>query len=367
MATWNRLVEERVGRPLAPETLGSVLIIVPGSSGDVALATTIVRWIKQRNPRCRVAFAVKRSNLPLLEMCPGVDEAVEIPTLHFRDVPGRRTYLAEFAGRADAVLYPVCVFEDLDLLRHWNFMEALWLLSGVPDGVPAERLKLWQEPPDAAATATRVLKRVLSTDFADELAARARRQPAEVARHIIRERTVKSAGWKNAGRLARHAAFLRTLTAQGTVAEAPARKYVIMSSDAQTVPAPEPGLFEALIQFLQSRGRIVLQNVIDPVHALPGTVPLLCSYPEFLSLRAVGVPFIGLRSGLCDIAAASPTPMGVLYPATMDKFTPELRANCETPLKTFGFGSMNVEANCLEIICNRVQDLDLKTLATILD
>ena len=367
LVEWNRLVRERVGEPLRPEQLDSVFIVVPGSSGDVVLATSVVRWVKERNPNCKVSFAVKRANLPLLHMCPGVDEKIEFVPETPMYPRSRRRRLAEYAGRADAVIYPVCDPEDMDLLQRLNFLETLWLLSGVPDGMPPGPHRLWMEPPDAAATAARVLARTLSADFADALAARARRQPAEVARHVLRTRSFSNAGWKNTPRLLRYAASVRKLAAGSGGPSDPAGRFVIVSSEAYMYPAPPGGLFKKIIGVLRSQGRIVLHNVLDVINAAPGTVPLVCSYPEFLSLRQAGVPFVGWRSGLCDIAAASPAPMCVIHPGTFAGCNTQIQANMTWPIESFGFGAMNVAANCLELVCDSVEDLDAAKLATILD
>lgn len=364
-AAWNRHIHERLAEPLRPETLKSVLLIVPGSSGDAVLATTLIRWIKERNSRCRVLFAVKKSVLPIAEMCPGVDEAFECAPKPMMDPFSRWHSLAENEGRADVVAYPICDPEDMDLLRWYNFMETIWLLAGVEGGVPHSPLKLWLEAPDAAATAERVLGRCVSADFAAALAAQARRQPAAVFSHLLHKRTIRNAGWKNGARLRRYASEVRRLSAQGLSAD-PAKRFVIISNEANAFPAPAKGIFEAIIQFMRERGRVVLQNVLDPIHALPGTIPLVCTYEEFLSLRTVGIPFVGWRSGLCDIAAAAPAPMGVLCPSSFKGCVLKMRAVMEKPLDSFGFASMNVETDCVELVCDNTADLDFEKLASIL-
>ena len=365
---WNRDLRERVGEPLRPEALNSVFIVVPGSSGDVALATSVVRWVKERNPDCKVSFASKRANLSLLEMCPGVDEIVESPTVTFDVTPARRIWRERYAGRADVVIHPICLFEDQALMRRYDFLETMWLLSGVPDGMPQGPHRLWMEPPDAAATAARVLTRCVSARYADELSAEARRRPGKTLGDVVRKRTLSNVGWTFPMKLRRHAAFVRTVAAQFGPADATdARRFVILSNEAGAVPPAPPGLFEEIVRFLRAQGRVVLQNVLDPARALPGTVPLVCSYPEFLSLRQAGVPFVGWRSGLCDIAAAAPAPMCVLYPPRVDGCWIGMMVNCETILKSFGFGSMNVAANCIEFDCYSAEDVDFEKLATILD
>ena len=361
---WNDEVRARVTNPLKPETLRSVFIIIPGNSGDVALATSVVRFIKDRNPQCVVSFAVKRSNIPLLKLCPGVDEAIELPAPGAN--PSRQNYLARFAGRADAVIYPICLFEDIFLLRRFNFLETIWLLSGVEGGMPETPHKLWLSPPHDPGIAVQVLNRCLSDSFESSLKVRANRQPREIVGQLFRQRKVRNIGWKSRGKLLRHVAYLRQLASK-TVIEDAKRQFVIVSSEANAMSPPPKMLFERVIRLLQSRGRIVLQNVLDPLHAAPGTVPLVCSYEEFLCLREADIPFVGWRSGLCDIAAASQAPMCVLYPSSMDGCSVGLQANCEVPIKSFGFNAMNIDANCAEVVDDGAEDIDLKLIAGMLD
>ncbi len=364
---WNRDVYERVGTPLHPEAVRSVFIIVPGSSGDVALATTVVRHIKDRNPDCRISFASKRANLPLLRMCPGIDEVVESPTVTFDVTPARRIWRERYSGRAEVVIHPVCLFEDQGLMRRYNFLETIWLLSGVPDGMPDGPHRLWlTPPPNSAELAAGAIRRSLGAEGFSALVAQARAERGKILKRMVEYRNVKNAGWKLPVRLRKHAEFVKQIGDIGDPLNA-AERFVIVSNEAGAVPPAPEGLFEEIVRFLRSRGRIVLQNVLDPLKALPGTVPLKSSYEEFVSLRAEGIPFVGWRSGLCDIAAASQAPMCVLYPPRIDDFWIGMAVNCETCLKSFGFGSMNIAANCVEADCYGVQDLDLSKLAAILD
>jgi hypothetical protein len=375
VAEWNRFIQDRVQGPLRPvgpllpETLGSVLIIVPGSSGDVILATTVVRYIKDRNPQCRVSFAVKRSNLPLVALCPGVDEAVEWPKESPINPRSRRLNLARNSGQADVVLYPICDPEDMDLLLRYNFLETIWLLAGIPDGLPPEPQRLWINPPDDPDTADRVLHRCFGRHHAAQLLAEVSRQPGKPVRTALRDRKVRNAGWKliprSILRLLRNAAYVGRLGGRPAVSEA-AEKLVIVSSEANMFPPPTRGLFEAIIRFFRAQGRVVLQNVLDPAHAAPGTIPLICSYREFLCLRSVGIPFVGWRSGLCDIAATTPAPMCTVYPSSFAGCGYLIQATMEKPTESFGFAAMNIATTSIEIVCDTAADLDYEQLATIL-
>jgi hypothetical protein len=372
---WNRYIQERVAGPLRPvgtlmpEALESVFLIVPGSSGDVILATTVVRYIKDRNPRCRVVCAVKRSNLPLVTLCPGVDEAVEWPKESPANPRSRRFSLARYADRAGAVLYPICDPEDMDLLLRYNFLETIWLLAGIPNGLPTEPQRLWIEPPDDPATLERVLGRCFHRRHASQLLGAVGRQPGKPFGTALRTRTVRNAGWtlipKSVLNLLQNAAYVRRLRPP-TVSELAAR-LVIVSSEANMFPLPAKGLFEAIIRYCRSQGRIVLQNVLDPAQAAPGTVPLICSYHEFLCLRSAGIPFIGWRSGLCDIAATVATPMCTVYPSSFVGCGDLIQATMEVPTESFGFAAMGIATDGVEIVCDSAADLDYEKLAAVLE
>jgi hypothetical protein len=90
---------------------------------------------------------------------------------------------------------------------------------------------------------------------------------------------------------------------------------------------------------------------MDPTQALSGTTPLVCNYQEFCALRHIGLPFVGWRNGLCDIAAAFPAPMVVLYPPKAEVFPQSL-------LDLFGLATMKVARSVLEIVCANAENLD---------
>jgi hypothetical protein len=254
VAEWNRFIQDRVQGPLRPvgpllpETLGSVLIIVPGSSGDVILATTVVRYIKDRNPQCRVSFAVKRSNLPLVALCPGVDEAVEWPKESPINPRSRRLKLA-----------------------------------GIPDGLPPEPQRLCINPPDDPDTADRVLHRCFGRHHAAQLLAEVSRQPGKPVRTALRDRKVRNAGWKliprSILRLLRNAAYVGRLGGRPAVSEA-AEKLVIVSSEANMFPPPTRGLFDPVFSCpgpcrpAERPGPGPRRSGDDPTHLLLPRVPV---------------------------------------------------------------------------------------------
>lgn len=359
---WDRLVRERVGEPLRPERLGSLLVVVPAASGDVALATTVIRHVKNANPDCRVSFATRRANIPLIKMCPGVSDVVEVPHEtsplggHQWDALSRRSLLKTYAGRADAVV-STCFFpEDVGLLteHHLNALEAIWLLTGVPGGMPREPQRVWLQSPLAPAEAPAVIRRSLGRPARAELVSRGLRRLPESLGAVVRARSLKGSRIKTVpADLYRVSRSLietaRPMHRRRLNGDSLDRDFVILSTEATSLPAPPRGVVGALVRMLQKDGRTVLHNVRDPLHAAPGAAPLVCTYPEFVCLREAGVPFVGWRNGLCDIAAAAPAPMCVFSPPEHD-WHRDVQA-------MFGFGAMNVAVDCLEVVCRDVSDV----------
>lgn len=348
---WNQELQERVGQPTKPERIQSLLVIVPGASGDVALSTTVIRYVKQINPQCRVIFATKRANIAVAQLCPGIAEIIELPNEAIGSLSRRRS-LSQFAGFAEAVVYPSCVSEDIDLLKHCTLLETLWLLSGVEGGMPREPQQVWLEANAEVESASAVVGRSLAQH--PKLMRAAARHAVQAAKDIARPRTLRGSGVRK--RFQDLALMLR----HGLEAASPrhtrrlqrgslSKSFVILSTQANSLSGPPLGVTDTLIRALRRDGRTVLHNVLDPYQAARGTVPLICSYAEFLALRQAGMPFVGWRSGLCDIAAASPAPMCVLYPAAYEW--------SDEPISTFGFNTMNVVAKCYEFVCRSVDDV----------
>lgn len=352
---WDRELQERVGQPLKPERIQSLLVILPGASGDVALSTTVIRYVKQANPQCRVIYATRKANITVAQLCPGVAETIELPNEAIGSL-SRRRYLDQFAGFADAVVCPSCVPDDMNLLNHCNLVETLWLLSGVESRVPQKPSQkpqqVWLEAGADVESAVAVIGRSLAQRT--ELMQAAARQTALAVKDVARPRFLRGSGVR------KHLRNVPLLLRLGLEAASPrhtrrlrggslSKSFVILSTQANSLSGPPAGVTRALIRALRRDGRTVLHNVLDPCQAVPGTVPLVCSYAEFLALRQGGMPFVGWRSGLCDIAAAAPAPMCVLYPATYEW--------AEEPISTFGFNAMNVAANCYEFVCRSVDDV----------
>ncbi len=349
---WDEWVQERVGKPLCPKFTQSVLIIAPGASGDVVLNTTLVRHIKAVNPGCFISFATKRVNIPLVNMCPGIDQIVELPDEPLA-VLSRQRHLKMFEGSADAVVYTQCFPEDIDLLTDSDFdlLQSIWLLAGEPLD---SRQKLWIETSADSPNALTVLSRVLGPQTRKGLAEKGAARVRESLSAFIKSRSFKGSRvrtlpsdllrvWGAAVETSKpiHTRRLRKA--------AVSRDFVLLGSQSNSLPGPPEGFVDTLVRMLQGDGRTVLHNVLSPCDAAPGTVPLICSYEEFICLRQSGIPFVGWRSGLCDIAAVAPAPMAVFYPPGDDFFA--------SPLKTFGFGSMNIAADCLELVCRSVSDV----------
>ena len=75
----------------------------------------MVRCNKRRNAEC--------SNTPFLRICPGVDEPVKTVPRMPVSIPSRQNYLVKCAGQADKVFYLVYAWEDMSLLRPYNFLK----------------------------------------------------------------------------------------------------------------------------------------------------------------------------------------------------------------------------------------------------
>ncbi len=78
MPVWDKLVAERCSEPLHPGALEISHGDRAGGQRDVALSTTLIRHVKRINPNCRVTFATRKANISLIQLCPGVDEIVEL-------------------------------------------------------------------------------------------------------------------------------------------------------------------------------------------------------------------------------------------------------------------------------------------------
>lgn len=361
-ALWDHEVRERVGEPLHVDRIRSLLLMNTGNSGDAALTTTLFRHVKTANPDCRITFATSRRLHPVARLCPGVDEVVALP-----DDPSvawnRRSYCDHFAGHSDAIAFVNIAPDDEDLIKShgFNLLETIWLLAGVPGGMPARPQRIWLATGADPAALRAALRRGQGGRTHMRLVRNGAAKIARAALTALRSRSLRGSGFKaalsNLPRLARIGAGLVSPQHRRRLrANAPGRDFVILSTEAGTLSDVPAGLTEALVRMLREDGRTVLHNVRQAEQAAPGTVPLICAYPEFLSLREAGVPFVGWRSGLCDLAANAPAPMCVLYPAAHERWP--------DPLGQSGFRPMNVECDCLEFVCRKPEDIDGHALLT---
>lgn len=347
-SSWEAEVLRRAGGFLEVSRLESLLIIVPGVSGDVALSTTLIREVKRLNPRCRIHFGTNRETVGVARLCPGVEDILVLPPVK-RHLYSRGGLLRQYAGCADRVVYASCVREDVDLLARYSPVEALWLLAGMRH-MPEERMRLWLEPPADGRPVDDILR-----DSAGEglTPSRLSRRAAATVRSLLRcgrrmmlDRTHLPAALAAARKALGQWKSRPARSAPGCPANGP---MVILGTGARSLQGPGGHLIEAMVDVLRRAGYTVLHNVLEPSEAATGTVPLTCSHGDFLRLRQEGIPFVGWRSGLCDIAAAADAPMCVMYPAE--------GAYVRRPIELFGFESMRIEAKCLEFVCDEPSDI----------
>lgn len=345
---WETEVRRRVGEPLRLPSLSSLLIAVPGASGDVGLSTVLVRYVKDMNPSCHVTYATTAANVPIVKMCPGVDAVLEMPADR-RLRQSRRSLLREYAGSAEAVIVPVCFPEDADLMLRYNLIETMWILAGARQDQIPPTMRPWLCAPlpsggwqcvvarhlDWTRTARNALK-ALASSIIDDVRALA---------WCWVERSLRTPSLAGCCTTLRNIASLRvSCHSGGRLTDSACSRCVILATDANSIPGASPEVAESLCRSLRCAGWTVLHNVVSPLHAIKGAVPLTCSYTEFLQLRLLGVPFIAWRSGLCDLATAASAPMCVVYPA--------VRVYGRSPREAFGFREMGIGTNVLELECD---------------
>ncbi|TLD68434.1 glycosyltransferase family 9 protein [Phragmitibacter flavus] len=346
---WRAEIKKRVGGFLDIKSLRSLFVMVPGVSGDVCLTTPLLRHVKEQNPDCHVTFVTNEVTFGVAKLCPYIDEIALLPSAKVHNFS--RNWLVEhFAGRADAVIYPNCVRQDVDLLETYNAVEVIWLIAGIEGGVPEEGVRFWLDVPGPRRSIEEVLRTCTGHGLTYPLVKKRLTTLANgvmmVARRAMFDRTHLPIAIKHVrhelSKWAKPAPAKRLKPMEGS-------RYVLLGTGAKSLRAPTPELINEMVRMLSEAGFTVLHNVLDPFEAAPDTIPLLCSHEEFLRLRLAGVPFVGWRSGLCDIAAAAPAPMCVLYPAVDNYARP--------PMELFGFKSMKVQCNCQEFICEGISDL----------
>jgi hypothetical protein len=355
---WERDVLQRAGGFLEPARLKSLLVIVPGVSGDVALSTTLIRAVRKQSPACRILFATDADMVPVARLCPAVDDILVLPPMKKHGYS--RTHLLEqYRGQASAVVYASCIREDIDLLERYTPVEALWIVSGMRQR-PQGKLRLWIKPPVENRTAEDVLNERAGHHLTPEVFTH---RAATWARAALR---YGKATLLRTGRRAVAGAALRNEWAKWS--PKPSRRnpllsetdrLVVLSTGSHFLQPPSQDMVTAMVDLLNGAGWMVLHHVLDPKEAAVGTIPLVCDDADFLRLREAGIPFVGWRSGHCDIAAGSSAPMCVFYPAEGPFVRP--------PLEILGFESMNIQANCLEVVCRDVADIQASQMIEFLN
>lgn len=349
---WQNEVKQRVGFFLKPREIRSLLVIQPAASGDVALTSTLISQVKENNPQCHVTLLTRGSTAHVAGFCPWVDSVEVIaPELLLL---GRRELLQRFATGADAVVHTWYFSEDQDLGARYNLLETIWLLAG------------WPHPPIRPVTVNlqvpgerRDIDGILDSVIGIRAMLRWTQTPlAEIAFCLKQMLAGKIA--RETGLRASVHKFLHSIRSISQILRStfivPKRGYVIISLSAFSVAKPPPEFGFILVQKLKMAGWIVLHNVLDPFESLAGTIPLVCTYADFLWLRKNGIPLVAWRSGLCDIAvSAKNVPIVALYPRNT---SPHPRPIIEL----FGFKSMGIRANCLDLICDSIELLDWKIL-----
>lgn len=301
---WSAEVERRVGGFLNLNNVSNLLMVVPGASGDIALATTAIRHIKSVRPDCEITIGVRDHLKHVARLCPGASNVISLAFDEHWDK--RSLLLSHYRKLVDCVVVVGIYSEDMDLLTKCglSLVDTMWLLSGLPKST--QSLKIWLECRD---------DRKEKEFFGSEKATYS--TPLDVKRDII------------------------------------------ISTDARSLQAMPIALTHDFVAILKGAGLTVFHNVLREADAMPGTIPLICSHEEFLAFRNRGFAYAGWRSGLCDIAAASSAPMLVLTHAATEWYS--------SHEASFGFNAMNIDCSCTEIFIENEDSANLDGVRDFVD
>jgi len=100
---------------VVPPSPGRVLIVKPGSLGDIVHALPAVAWLKATWPDVEISWLVDSRWRSLLENYPGIDRLVEFPRTRFRGPAGWCGFVAWLRGLRD--LQPGLAIDLQGLLR----------------------------------------------------------------------------------------------------------------------------------------------------------------------------------------------------------------------------------------------------------
>ena len=351
---WNDQVKRRTAGPLDPPALRSLLALFPTGGGDFVLVTTLFRYVKLLNPRCVISVALKPANVPMARCCPLVDHVFPL-TPEQLAAHEAHTLAPSLAGQADAVLD--LIRDDARELMHdgLTLLQAFWLLAGAPPPPrDAGPIQLTVPPASPASPALPALptgnplRPWLGAATTVRRVAGAAVVGGRALADVVRQPRVRNTGLKVAAR--RSGNLLRSAAATiGVNSNAPNFRGIILSTTSASLKLMPPAFARRLVRLLRDDGWTVFANTADLSNVPDGTLPLMCSHAEFLQLRAAGVPFVGWRSGLCDVAAAaSGVPMCVFYP-------PHSFWSAR-PIESYGFASMGIRATCMDIEVDKFDD-----------
>jgi hypothetical protein len=315
LARWREDVLRITGSFLVPQEIKTLLVIQPASSGDIALATTVIARVKAENPQCRVTIIARKATASLIPLCPDVD-AVELISPEVYAL-SRKKVLEHFAGRADRVVHIWCFGEPWEMGMTYNLLETMYLLAGWP--TPPERpASLKMRPTRNDRTIEEILEPLLKPAalLKNNLnwKVKAFQRLLQHIKNAVKARRIKgslvyTASLQFWAALTRFGPIFSGVPAPGTA------RYVILSMDCISLVPPPRHLAPLIVAKLKEAGWTVLQNLVGRDEMIPGVIPLYCSYDDFLQLREHGIPMIGWRSGLCDLAAAAESaPLVVLFP-----------------------------------------------------
>ena len=195
-----------------------------------------------------------------------------------------------------------------------NLLETIWLLAGVAEGIPPQPQRVWlQSIPDAGGRTQHPPQLPCSGHRRRRPWLRPQRRSAPACERFFRHARYTGV-FSGQGPLRRGDGSGESVKSWTPVsqrkpdAERMGEQFVILSTQSATLPSPPAEVVRMMVRLLRASGRTVLHNVRTPLDAATGTLPLLCTYKEFLCPARAGIPFVGWRNGLCDIAAASSPP-----------------------------------------------------------
>jgi len=271
---------------------------ISNSAGDVALSSAVLKRLKEIYPGSRITYGTTRYNAAIARSCPFVDEVCEFPDSNRYKKWFSRGEVEKFISRDafDLFFYPQVFPEHLYLMKRENVLSAQFRLCGIDPPEPPYRVAL-------------------------SVPENGRLEPA----------------------------------IEG------GRKVLVIGTSAKSMRRPHPtrANWMMLIGILRRRGWRILHNVAAGEKALPGTEALCCSYDEFLRIVSKAGFFLGLRSGLCDLAVATRALVIALHSRRKFLYGRPTR-------DVYSFEAMGVEGNIVELDLGHLGTLPLRRILKVL-